>query len=461
MVSLRSFMDRNLEHYPTNNQRIWYLAISVAATIILYYESYVLSSVAPLVLKSLNMSFSTYIFLILTSNLIGAGSSLIGSFSDRFGRANLVVYGVLLTSIITLTIPLATTPVVFIGLSWVLGFVEGIILVATPALVRDFSPRLGRATAMAFWTIGPVGGSLLATSITGTTISSFQNAWQSQYLIAGVVGLLIALICFLKLRDISPTLRAQIMTSMQEKALLEARARGLDVESTIKHPWRQMMTPRILLSATGVSVFLLLYYASVSYFPIYFQNIFGYTLAQANGLLGLYWATNILASVLGGLLSDKFEVRKPFMLGGVICNLIVTLVFISRVGHPTSLVFMGTLLVLSALFGPVAYVGWMAGFTETVEDTNPALVATGIAIWGSIVRLVVVISTLAFGYVVVNNTVGSQWATWWWVCVGGLIAFIPTIFLASGYWSPARARAAVQTKLREEGIALETVGELA
>ncbi len=455
MVSLRSFMDRNLEHYPTNNQRIWYLAISVAATIILYYEAYVLSSVAPLVLGSLHMTFATYIFLILTSNLIGAGSSLIGSFSDRFGRANLVVYGVLLTSIITLIIPLATTPAVFIALSWVHGFVEGIILVATPALVRDFSPRLGRATAMAFWTIGPVGGSLLATSVTSATISSFQNAWQSQYLIAGVVGLLISLVCFLKLRDISPALRAQIMTSLQEKALLEARARGLDIESTIKHPWRQMMNARIILSALGVSVFLLLYYASVSYFPIYFKQIFGYSLAEANGLLGLYWATNIIASIAGGLLSDKFEVRKPFMLGGVIGNLIVTLFFISRVGHPTSPAIMGTLLVLSALFGPVAYVGWMAGFTETVEDTNPALVATGIAIWGSLLRLVVVISTVGFGLVVTNTAIGSQWSTWWWVCIGGFIAFIPTIFLASGYWSPARARAAVATKLREEGLELE------
>ena len=33
-----------------------------------------------------------------------------------------------------------------------MGFVEGICLVATPALIRDFSPQVGRATAMGFWT---------------------------------------------------------------------------------------------------------------------------------------------------------------------------------------------------------------------------------------------------------------------------------------------------------------------
>ena len=39
--------------------------------------------------------------------------------------------------------------------------VEGICLVATPALIRDFSPQVGRATAMGFWTSGPVLGSLI------------------------------------------------------------------------------------------------------------------------------------------------------------------------------------------------------------------------------------------------------------------------------------------------------------
>ena len=34
----------------------------------------------------------------------------------------------------------------------------------------------------------------------------------------------------------------------------------------------------------------------------------------------------------------------------------------------------------------------------------------------------------------------SQWQTWWWVCVGGEVVFIPLIFLMVGRWSPARAR---------------------
>lgn len=87
----KSFFDRDLEHYPANSQRLQYLALSVAATIVLYYESYVLPSVAPLVLATFHITFTTYVFLTLGSNLLGALSSLIGSLSDRVGRANLVV----------------------------------------------------------------------------------------------------------------------------------------------------------------------------------------------------------------------------------------------------------------------------------------------------------------------------------------------------------------------------------
>jgi len=447
-----SFMDRNLEHFPANSRRIWYLTLSVAATFVLYYEAYVLPSVAPLVLKNYNMPFSLYILSGIASAALGAIASLLGSLADRIGRANMVVYGVLLTSLLTIATTFATTLWLFLLFTWSVGFVEGIILVATPALVRDFSPQLRRATAMAFWTIGPVGGSLLATTVASQTITLF-GTWQSQYIIAGVVGLVIAVFCFFGLRDLSPSLRAQIMVTMQERVLLEARARGIDVEATMKNPWRQMLRPQVLISAIGVSIFLLLYYAFVGYGPILFNSIFKYPLALANGLLGIYWIVDVIASLVSGFISDRLDVRKPFMVIGTVGNILVNIVFISRIGQPTSPLFMGTILAFSALTGPIAYVAWMAAFTETLEAINPALVATGIAIWGFIIRVVVVLSTVGFGLVVINIINPIQWATWWWIGIGGLVAFLPTVWLTTGYWSPASASAATKARLEEEGLA--------
>jgi hypothetical protein len=33
-----------------------------------------------------------------------------------------------------------------------------------------------------------------------------------------------------------------------------------------------------------------------------------------------------------------------------------------------------------------------------------------------------------------------QWQHWFWVCEGGVLLFIPTIFLIRGRWSPRKAK---------------------
>ena len=75
----------------------------------------------------------------------------------------------------TLGIPAATTEWQFAIAICGLGLIEGAILVATPALVRDFSPQLGRASAMGFWTIGPVAGRLLTSIVATNTLTHFVD----------------------------------------------------------------------------------------------------------------------------------------------------------------------------------------------------------------------------------------------------------------------------------------------
>ena len=57
------------------------------------------------------------------------------------------------------------------------------------------------------------------------------------------------------------------------------------------------------------------------------------------------------------------------------------------------------------MFLGVAYAPWMASFTETVEKRNPALAATGLAIWGLVIRIVIAISVFIVPHVV--NTVST------------------------------------------------------
>ncbi|MCP6711464.1 MFS transporter, partial [Klebsiella pneumoniae] len=77
------------------------------------------------------------------ANLIGAFGTLIAGHTDRQGRTNLVVVGLIHTGVfVAFIIPSATDKWVFTVEGWLVGVVEGICLVASPALIRDFSPQV-------------------------------------------------------------------------------------------------------------------------------------------------------------------------------------------------------------------------------------------------------------------------------------------------------------------------------
>lgn len=394
---------RQLDHYPDTARRYRYLGVVVLATIVLYYQQYVGGAVAPSVLAHFQISFRFYLTVVVITSVAGAAASLIAGLTDRWGRANLVVWGLLAASVITTVgIPNAPNAMLYATYVAVVGFVEGMVLVATPALVRDFSPQVGRGTAMGVWTLGPVVGSLVVSEVASNTLDHL-HPWQDQFHIAGITGLVVFVIALVSLRELSPSLRDQVMTSLRERVLIEARARGIDLVAALRRPWRQMARADIILPTLGVSVFLLIYYAAVGFFVIYFTSVFGFTQAQANGLGNWFWAADAVTVVVVGVLSDRIRVRKPFIVVGGVGAVVMTIIFASRATHPATAYtsFIIIVSILSASRG-LAYAPWMAAFTETVERRNPALVATGLAVWGWLLRVVVAVSFLVLPYVVTS-----------------------------------------------------------
>src|SRR3984885_14453326 len=206
---------RQLDSYPDTGPRIFYLALTVLATITLYYELYVGGSVSTLILANLHMSFTFFV------------------------------------------IPLA------------------------------FGAQLGRGTAMGFWTSGPVVGSLIVAVVGTNTVPAIVNDtrfWTHEYHICGIAGLVVFLITLFGLRELSPRLRDQLMVTMRDRALVEARAKGLNVESMLQPPFRQLLKVDVVVSSLAISIFLLIYYSAVAFLVIYITTVFGFTVKQANGL---------------------------------------------------------------------------------------------------------------------------------------------------------------------------------
>jgi MFS family permease len=580
--AFRFLFVHQIDEYPGTRRRIGLLGLAVLATIVLYYTYYTQTGVTPNILATFHMSFSFYVWIVIISNAIGAFASLPASQTDRLGRSNVVIYGLLIVGIlVTFGVPAAHTEWTFATVICLLGLVEGAILVATPALVRDFSPQIGRASAMGFWTLGPVVGSLVVSVVAAHTLDHFTSVsnptgWHSQFYFSGITALVVFVLCLLFLKDLSSRLRDQLMRSLSDAALLNARARGVSDEEMLKatqRPWSQILKWDLVGSALGIALFLLVYYAAAGFFTIYWSTVFknpdgsNFSVSQANGLNEWFWGAEIVALIVVGFVSDKLKVRKPFMAVGAVGAIIFLIIFLLTASHPYT--GHSTLVILSVCLAvclSICYAPWMAAYTETVEAKNPALVATGLALWGWILRLVVAISFIFlplvintvnpivdnqpyatpqiqtflkehpasvafaqshtallnvikanqavvnavakdpsaaniaatikaigsanFAQLVANekklntlvvpytaqlnylsahasqltalqnavNETPKQWQRWYWVCVGGMVLFLPTIFLIKGRWSPKGAK---QDEDRYEQMIQEELARLA
>ena len=152
--------------------------------------------------------------------------------------------------------------------------------------------------------MGPVLGSLVVTEVSSHTLASHPD-WQYQFRLCGDrrtrrVGDHVR-----ALRELSPQLRDQLMVSLRDRALIQARAAGLDAEKLLKGHWRQMLRLDIIDPAFAISAFLILYIIFVGFLVVFFGTIFHYSAARTNNLANWYWIANAIALLVAGLLSDR------------------------------------------------------------------------------------------------------------------------------------------------------------
>src|SRR5580698_6448859 len=122
----RFLFDHTITEYPRGGRRTGYLALAVLATVVLYYVYYTQTGVTPNILAGFHMSFSFYIAIIVVSNLLGAFASLPASQTDRLGRTNVVIYGLLIVGLLTaIGIPLTHSEWTYAGVTCLIGIVEG------------------------------------------------------------------------------------------------------------------------------------------------------------------------------------------------------------------------------------------------------------------------------------------------------------------------------------------------
>jgi len=306
----------------------------------------------------------------------------------------------------------------------VLPFVDSMAMASTAPLVRDFSPRLGRAQAFGFWTWGPVGASLLAAGLAAWTLPVFHDSWRSQFVIMGVISLVMSVVIAANIADLSPRLRARIRQT--ERRVVSAakptrRARGRDL---LSHP-------RLWAHAVGISLWLVLYLTLAMYGPTMLVDSFGVSTAKASAIMSAFWVFDLVVLIAVGRVSDRLQLRKPFAFGGTIAGVLVAGYLVVLMGRAS--VSAGHLMLTGALLGAAlaaAYGPWMANYSEDAEDADPRLQGTAWGIFGFLSRTVAVLVLVA----VPRTVAATSWQTWLSISVVCLLLFVPAVFLFGGRW---------------------------
>ncbi|MGY1727416.1 MFS transporter [Geodermatophilus sp. SYSU D01062] len=420
----RSYV-RRLDTYPTGRRRRRILAMAVLASLICSFEAQI-APVVPLLLDDLGMSLAAYGGISATAMLAGAVAGLIGGrLTDSVGRVRLLVPLMLLTSLLCVATTLVQTPTQLLVARTVLSFVDGVAIASTAPLVRDFSPRMGRATAFAFWTWGPVGANFLAAAIAGATLAAFDDSWRSQFWLMGGVSLVVSLVIAANIAELSPTLRASILQS-------EQRALGVADDARPARPGDLLRSAAVWAHCLGIACWLVTYLTLALYGQTMLVDTFALTTAQASQVMMLFWVLNLGTLVAAGRLSDRLQLRRPFSLGGTLVALACGVVLIRLMADPAG-VSWTALMVTGVLLGAglgVAYGPWMANYSENAEDVDPRLQGTAWGLFSFLSKAMAVVVLLVAPRVVD----AADWRTWMVVSLGAMALFGVAVLFFRGPW---------------------------
>ncbi len=421
---MRLFPVRELDEYPTTGQRMRILSMAVLAVLIASYEGQI-APVVPLLLKDLHITLSTYGAVSAAALVAGAIASAVGGrLTDTVGRVRLIVPLLMLTAVCCFLMTTVHTAGQLLTVRAVLSVVDGMAMAGTAPLVRDFSPRMGRAQAFGFWTWGPVGASFLAATVASLTLPLFDDSWRSQFVIMGAVSLVLSVVIAFNIADLSPELRARILRTEQE-AISRAdhatppRVRDLFAQRTI---WAHVV---------AIACWLVLYITLTLYGQTMLADSFHLDAATASQVMSAFWVLNILTLIVAGRVSDRLQLRKPLGTAGTLAAALLTAYLASLIGRED--VSHLHIAVTGALLGGAmgcAYGPWMANYSENAEDIDPRLQGTAWGVFTFLTKGVAVVVLVLVPHVVESH----GWHGWLFIAVGCMALFIPASLLFRGPW---------------------------
>lgn len=427
------FIKRELTSYPTGADRYMVLIVKAIASCL---GTFIISlgPLTSLIIKSQGFGITGYGRMVGAAGLLAAALSLYGAnLADRYSRIRLLLWGMAIA--IALMFALAAVPdgapALFIVLFVLVSWTEAFAVVTVSALLRDFSPRTGRGFGVGLVTVGTLSANWGSAFIAGHFLND-AGTWQNMFRIYAYICVGLWVIVWLFAREPSAGIRAQIIPSMKDVAMVESNARQLESAEISNGPFWEFIRAdlRLWLLALGQGFFLIGYITFVSYGPLLTEIGFGQSAQTASGITSWVFLSIIVFLIIGGVVSDRLRLRKSLAFGFTILSGIAMIGLGLSVGKVHSAT---TLIWIYIIIGAMLAMMWSptnALFSETAEDINSRRQTTAFGGQALVSRSVYQIWIFVAPVVIAGPGVKAVW----FIAGAGALVTAPILVVCHGAW---------------------------
>ncbi|MDI3213626.1 MFS transporter [Arthrobacter sp. AL12] len=302
-----------------------------------------------------------------------------GYLIDKFGPRLLLGWAVVAWSAATAAMGLFNSLAGFALARAGLGLAEAPSMPATNKIVAQWFPKREQSLANAGWDSALKAGPAFFTVLLVWIVTAF--GWRLLFVIAGIAGLLFAILFFLSYRnpESAKSLTKEELDYIQQDTDTSVAATG------VKIPWGRVFTRTSMWGMMlGYFCNLFAYQIFLIFIPLFIINQFGIPFASLGWIVSIPWIGAIIGDLASGWISGRISDRpgwttkraKKVMivtslaLQAIMLALIpINVLFSPAEGLPIAITFMAVALGFN---GAVIAHAW----SMTTEITAPATVAT-------------------------------------------------------------------------------------